>query len=636
MFDKNNKKLLLIGGGILGMFILALAVWSLSGDRSVQTADGEKRNAMSADVEKGWQDWPTDAPPSATAPFNSVQARKHQREWADYLNLPVERTNSIGMKFVLIPPGEFKMGSTPGEIEAALKVAGDDRHWQDCIRSEAPQHKVILAQPIYLGVHEVTQKEYETVMKAAPSYFASTGPGKDLVANLDTTNFPVEMVNWNDAAEFCAKLSQIEDLKPFYLCAGATVIPLEGTGYRLPAEAEWEFACRAGTTTKFCTGDADEDVSRAGWIVTNSGRRTHAAGQLKANALGLFDMHGNVWEWVADWWEPGFYGQFLNNSAVNPEVSSSTSSLRALRGGYSHGVACYSRSSGRRAHDPLDRVPGIGFRVALVAAGSRKPASLSATPSDAETLLAFETPGFDQWVQEVAVLPAEKQVEAVARKLQELNPGFDGKVTHKVDYGVATELRIVCDNVTDISPVRALAGLKKLSCYSDPATGKLADLSPLQGMSLTTLACHGTQVSDLSPLREVPLLTTLYCGKTLVSDLSPLKGMSLNVLTCNVTEVSDLSPLQGMKLNALVCTNTLVADLSPLKGMPLWQLHCSATKVTDLSPLKDMPLTDLQCDFKPDRDTEILRSIKTLETINGKPAAEFWKEVEGQQKGKKP
>jgi Leucine-rich repeat (LRR) protein len=126
-------------------------------------------------------------------------------------------------------------------------------------------------------------------------------------------------------------------------------------------------------------------------------------------------------------------------------------------------------------------------------------------------------------------------------------------------------------------------------------------------------------------------------GATNVSDLSPLKGMPLEEVKCGSSKVSDLSALQEMKkLRQCVCNDTQVADLSPLRGKPLTFLNVQHTIVADLSVLKDMPLKDLSCDFKPERDTKILRSIKTVERINGKPAAEFWKEVEEQQKGKKP
>ena len=127
--------------------------------------------------QSGWHGWPANAPKPAIAPFDAAQARRHQEEWAKYLNVDVEYTNSIGMKFMLIPPGEFTMGSTPEEVEEALKFTGEDGYWQKCVKSEAPQHKVILTKPIYLGVNEVTQAEYEKVMGVNPSTFASMAMG---------------------------------------------------------------------------------------------------------------------------------------------------------------------------------------------------------------------------------------------------------------------------------------------------------------------------------------------------------------------------------------------------------------------------------------------------------------------------
>jgi serine/threonine protein kinase/Leucine-rich repeat (LRR) protein len=306
----------------------------------------------------------------------------------------------------------------------------------------------------------------------------------------------------------------------------------------------------------------------------------------------------------------------------------------------------------------------------------------------------------DAWLKQVAAMPADKQVEAVAAKLKELNDGFDGKVTPRIEEGVVTELLFVSDKVTDISPVKALTGLKSLNCSgsvaavdSDSGKGGLLDLSPLKAMKLTSLVCNGTRISDLSALKEMRL-THIECGWTRVADLSPLKGMPLTSLRCARSQVSDLTPLQGMKLTTLWLDGTPVSDLSPIKGMPLSSLLCAATNVTDLSalkgmpltelacgwttiadlsplkgmklanisfpyarvadlsplkgmpvtslnyvgaqvvdlgPLKEMPIKELYCDFSPARDTDILRSIKTLEKINKKAAAAFWNEVEQRQ-----
>ena len=314
----------------------------------------------------GWHGWPADAPRPAIAPFDAEQAKQHQAAWAKYLGVPVEYTNSLGMKFRLIPPGEFLMGSTPAEIEAALNTE-IDKTLHSVIKREGPQHKVILTKPNYLGIHEVTQAEYEKMMGVNPAWFAPLGMGREAVAGLETAEHPVEMVSWNDAAEFCVKLSQQEKFKPFYFRAGNTVTPLDGIGYRLPSEAECEFACRAGTATKYWFGDKDDDLVPAGWFHGNSGFRTHKVGELKANPLGLYDIHGNVCEWVQDGWNPTFYDQFQETHAIDPNSPFFAGSNRVFRGGHWQGHSLYCRaSSSRFDHAPSDRDNRVGFRVSLM------------------------------------------------------------------------------------------------------------------------------------------------------------------------------------------------------------------------------------------------------------------------------
>jgi serine/threonine protein kinase/Leucine-rich repeat (LRR) protein len=295
------------------------------------------------------------------------------------------------------------------------------------------------------------------------------------------------------------------------------------------------------------------------------------------------------------------------------------------------------------------------------------------------------------WVQTVAALPAVAQVHAVAARLKELNPGFDGEVTPTIAGDVVTGLKFSADQVTDLSPVRALSNLTALTCCGSASRqGKLEDLSPLKGLRLTALIFTDTQVFDLSPLEGMPL-TTLHCGMTAVSDLSPLAGMPLIEFDCSFSKVSDLSPLRGMRLERLGVEqlpikdlsplegmpisllsisgtqaanlaplkgmpldnfnlgstqvsdltplkdmttlrrlnfdSTPVSDLSALKGLPLQVVAVSGTKATDLSPLEGMPLEAITFDYSAERgDAELLRSLKTLQQINGKPVAEFWKE----------
>jgi WD40 repeat protein len=238
----------------------------------------------------------------------------------------------------------------------------------------------------------------------------------------------------------------------------------------------------------------------------------------------------------------------------------------------------------------------------------------------------------DKWTEAVAVLPADKQLIALDVKLVEGTPhGFshpvwrsevkDGRV-----FGVWIGEGTVFD--MDLTPVLALRDLHFINCGQGASFGALTKLPLLKGTKIKVLDCKGNlRLPDLSPLQGATL-TKLDCSGTGVADLSPLKGMPLTSLGCAYTRVTDLSPLRGMKLSSLTLSRSPVKDLSPLQGMPLTNLDCSVTQVTDLSPLRGLPLKALTCDFKPERDAEILRSLKTLETINGKPAAEFWKEVD--------
>ena len=235
-------------------------------------------------------------------------------------------TNSIGMKLVYIPAGEFMMGSPSSESQRE--------------NNEGPQHSVRISRGFYMGIYEVTQAQYKAVMSNNPSNFKGN-------------NLPVEQVSWNDVTEFCRKLSQKENKT-----------------YRLPTEAQWEYACRAGTSTPFYFGEtiSTDQANYDGNYIYGNGRKgtyrqkTTTVGSFGPNAFGLYDMHGNIWEWCQDWYDKNYYN---NSSGVDPE-GPNTGSARVLRGGswsYSPGD-CRSAIRGRST--PVNRYVNNGFRVVVL------------------------------------------------------------------------------------------------------------------------------------------------------------------------------------------------------------------------------------------------------------------------------
>lgn len=222
----------------------------------------------------------------------------------------------------------------------------------------------------------------------------------------------------------------------------------------------------------------------------------------------------------------------------------------------------------------------------------------------------YEEPGFESWVKATAALPANKKLDAVVEKLKALNYTFDGKVTHQIEKDEVIVLHILTDQVRDLSPLQALKGLKKLWSHgSGHGLGRFWDLKQLKGL----------------PLEDINF------GYNNVADLTPLQGMPLALLHFGGTKVTDLTPIKGLPLTTLWFHDNQIADLKPAAGMQLTRVHCWSTKITDFSVLKNMPLKNIWCNFRADRDADVFRGIKTLETINDRPVAQVWKEYDAQQ-----
>jgi len=259
--------------------------------------------------------------------------------------------NSIGMTLKRIPAGEFFMGAPDDDIEAG--------------KDEKPSHRVRISKPFYLGICEVTQAQYEAVMGNNPSHFSANGEGKDKIAGQSTDRYPVENVSWLDAVRFCNVLSEEDGKKPFYeIDEEAVRVPdWHGQGYRLPTEAEWEYACRANapTPTRYSFGDNPVELGEYGWFNGNSEQRTHPVAQKRPNGFGLYDMHGNAWEWCWDWYGEGYYSQSPANDPTGPAGVSH----RVIRGGSWSSDPRYARSALRHRFAAVNQSSYLGFRLAL-------------------------------------------------------------------------------------------------------------------------------------------------------------------------------------------------------------------------------------------------------------------------------
>jgi|GEM_PF-2308628 len=332
-----------------------------------------------------WE-WPDDAPAPAIAPFDAEQAERHQREWAEHLDVEVETTNSIGLKMRLIPPGEFLMGSSQEEIEdltmeaQRLELAS---RYGDRIPLESPRHQVTLTQPFVMSVNEVSRGQFRKFVEATGYLCTSQLDGKGGMGFVDgkqtiapqfawdtqlgngqtLTDFhPVTNVSWTDAMAFCKWLSTQEN---------AT--------YTLPSEAQWEFACRAGTESRFSYGT---DLGKHELYATSKGNRLQLTGAKQPNPFGMHDMHGNVWEICRDW-----RGPYTATPVIDP-IGQTKQCVK--RGGGANFIPSDARSAQRNLHYRDLCQWNDGFRIVRVLPRQGQPRQAAAEQSTVDLLTGID------------------------------------------------------------------------------------------------------------------------------------------------------------------------------------------------------------------------------------------------------
>lgn len=300
---------------------------------------------------------------AVASPNPEIRGRAERVRRVVLLNLTTGKLT--GVELCLVEPGTFTMGSLPQERGR---------------RVDETQHRVRLSRPLLMGKYEVTQEQYQKLMKSNPSWFSTLGDGAPKVKGMDTTKFPVENVTWFDAVEYCNKLSEAEGYPLYYQLAevkrekgaivAATVTIKGGNGFRLPTEAEWEYACRATSTTWFHFGhtNSGRDANTRPGPATGYGGgpdwqplgRTCKVGSYKPNLWGLHDMHGNVSEWCGDWYDRDYYAKSPPTDPLGPTEGTH----RVQRGGSWVVAETSCRSASRAFHAPSEKTYYGGFRVA--------------------------------------------------------------------------------------------------------------------------------------------------------------------------------------------------------------------------------------------------------------------------------
>ncbi|MHC4560474.1 MAG: formylglycine-generating enzyme family protein, partial [Planctomycetota bacterium] len=484
--------------------------------------------------------------------------------------------NSIGMKLVYIPAGSFMMGSSDSAAQLARRYIERKARFEN----EFPQHEVRISKGFWMGQTEVTQGQYKAIMGAVP------WSGGNAVQQSD--NNPAVYVSWNEAAEFCRKLSR-----------------QEGMTYRLPTEAEWEYACRAGTTTRYSFGDSDSSLGDYAWFDGNTEKvgqtYAHLVGQKIPNPWGLYDMHGNVFEWCSDWYYEKYYS---NSPSVDPKGPSS-GLFRSLRGG-SWLLTEFKLRCSYRENSGNSGVQGflVGFRV--VRSGWKK-TSREESPSQpvtSDTLsteqilqkpLKEDTPPTESIVQE----PLSKADGGAKMTVKLLDPGAQPRKALRYKFQANRTEKMVME--TSMAMVMEIRGQKRLETQV-PATRM-------------TMSIDSKEVSpegDLHyefELEQVEVLpkpganpATINAMKQQMSSMQGLRG-SATVTSRGFTKDTEIRPPPGIDLQNKQSMDEMKKSMdrmsAPLPEEPVgrgasWQVTMPVeTLVMELAQVVTYTLTEI-------------------------------------------
>ena len=345
---------------LVGVLLVSipLALW-MSGRASQRKPTGDAISPNSASVQR-------DPPPPAVAPFAPRDARLNQKLWAEFLQVPSFETNSISLKLALVPPGEFTMGSGEHQLDRYMQNEFS-RSLTRRLTSEMPQHAARITQPFYIGVSEVTVAQFREFVSAT-GYKTQAENGGTACGQVNgrwikgshyswrnlgdyqlSDNHPVVNVSWHDAFKFCEWLTKREQVK-----------------YSLPTEAQWEFACRAGSSTLWFFGNTENRLDEFAWYALDMNQGPRPVANKAPNPFGLFDVYGNAAEWCSDWYRNDFYRSAPLEDPAGPKHGK----YRVLRGDAVYGRPHVVRSASRIWYEPDTATQFLGFRVVRAASPS--------------------------------------------------------------------------------------------------------------------------------------------------------------------------------------------------------------------------------------------------------------------------